>query len=213
MRLAISLCLIIAGSGLPAAAVTVTATDLDGLDLGATIVGPVGPTVETTLTNAAGDGIGDLISSVSCPVGFTTCTPPTNPAGTIYTYVHRVTPGVDLPNDPPFPSPSTILPLDNVREFRLNFGAAGFNGVAGYSFGEASTALNSGTEIGIEQLDDGSLVWSLPDNSGWGTNEVLTFFWQTTQPPSGPGGNYGIANDEQSGTAQGPLPVPVPLKL
>ncbi len=198
---------------LPATAITITATDLDGLDLGATIVGPVGPTVDTTLTNSAGEGIGDLINSVSCPAGFTTCTPPTNPIGTIYTYRHRVTPGVDFPNDPPFPSPGNILPLSNVREFRLNFAAAGFNGVAGYSFANADQVLNDGVEITTEQLDDGSLTWRLPENSGWDTNEEITFFWQTTQPPSGPGGSYGLANKSQSGTAQGPLPVPVTLKI
>ncbi|MGF1602288.1 MAG: exosortase, PEP-CTERM interaction domain protein [Thermosynechococcaceae cyanobacterium] len=214
MRLQLSSCVAISTtllSSLPAAAVTlIDSTNLDSLTLGEMIVGPVGPTVETTLANASGEGIGDLISSVSCPAGFAACTPPTNPAGTIYTYQHRVTPGVDLPNDAPFPSPGTILPLTNVREFRLNFPAAGFNGIAGYRFSDATTA---GAEIDTELLDDGSLVWRLGENSGWDTGESITFFWQTTQPPSGPGGSYGIANDSQSGTAQGPLPIPVSLRM
>jgi hypothetical protein len=200
-------------TSLSAVAATITPTDLDSLTLGERIIGPVGPTVDTTLTNSAGEGIGDLISSVSCPAGFTACTPPTNPAGTIYTYQHQVTPGVDFPNDPPFPTPATLLPLTNAREFRLNFPAAGFNGVAGYRFSEAATALNPGITITTEQLDDGSLVWRLPENSGWDTNESITFFWQTTQPSSGPGGSYGIANESQSGNAQGPLPIPVPLQM
>ncbi len=217
MGLNIRTSLVVAGLlsslGLPAAAVSVTSIDLDGLNLGATIVGPVGPTVDTTLTNTSGEGVGDLISSVSCPSGFTVCAPPNNPAGTIYTYRHQVTPGVDFPNDAPFPSPSTILPLTDVGTFRLNFSAEGFNGVAGYSFSDAANALNDGVEITTTQNNDGSIAWDLSDGSGWDTNESITFFWQTTQPPSGPGGSYGIANASQIGTAQGPLPIPVSLKL
>ncbi|MEO0378615.1 MAG: exosortase, PEP-CTERM interaction domain protein [Cyanobacteria bacterium P01_A01_bin.17] len=209
----IALAGLISSISLPAAAVTVTATDLDSLSLGPTIVGPVGPTVDTTFITADERGIGDFMSSVSCPAGFTVCTPPTNPAGTIYTYRHQVTPGIDLPNDPPFPSPNSLLPLSNTRDFQLDFGAAGFNGVAGYSFSDAEAALNDGVEIRIEQLDDGRLAWRLPENSGWDTNESLTFFWQTTQSPSGPDGSYTLASESELGSAQGPLPVPVPFEI
>jgi len=63
-----------------ASAAPVAATDLDGLALGAKIVGPVGPEVDTTFINAAGDGIGDLTSSVSCPAGVASCIPPDQPS-------------------------------------------------------------------------------------------------------------------------------------
>ena len=109
-----------------AVAVTIEATNLDGLSLGVKIVGPVGPDVETSFVNTSGEAVGDLSSSVSCPSGFSACIPPDNPAGTIYTYIHVVTPGVDLPNDPPFPAPDVSVPFDQVTEFTLGFPATGF---------------------------------------------------------------------------------------
>lgn len=196
-------------------AVPVTATDFDGLTLGAKIVGPVGSEVEVTLINTvnSGEGVGDLSSSVSCPDGFASCTPPSNPSGTIYTYVHTVTPGVDFPNDAPFPEPGTIVPFDNVSQFELGFAAEGFNGVAGYSFSEANTTLGGSDQFAIEHQADGSLSWSL-SSGGWDTGESITFFWQTTQPPSGPGGVYSINDGSVSGSGPGPLPtavVPEPI--
>ncbi|MEO1378442.1 MAG: exosortase, PEP-CTERM interaction domain protein, partial [Cyanobacteria bacterium J06635_10] len=169
-------------------------TNFDDLNLGATIVGPVGPEVETSLVNSSNQGLGDLTSSVSCPPGFTSCVPPENPQGTIYTYVHQVTPGVDFPNDAPFSEPENAIAFNNVQEFSLGFNASGFNGVAGYSFSEAQNAIGSDASFDIEQLDDGSLAWTLSGGEAWDTNssnpETVTFFWQTTQAPSGPGGTY-----------------------
>lgn len=192
-----------------AQAATFAPTDLDSLSLGAKIVGPVGPEVETTFVNASGEGIGDLSSSVSCPAGFSSCLPPANPAGTLYTYIHQVTPGVDFPNDPPFPAPGVVLPVEGVEAFRLNFPASGFNGVAGYSFSEAAAALGDTSNLTVEEANDGSLVWRAPADAGWDTSETISFFWQTTQNPSGPGGIYGLLGDGQSGTANGPVPTPV----
>ncbi len=184
-------------------------TDLDGLALGAKIVGPVGPEVETTFVNLTDQGIGDLISSVSCPGGIAQCVPPNNPTGTIYTYAHQVTPGVDLPNDPPFPSPDVITALDDVEQFRLGFVAEGFSGIAGFSFTDAASALGTPDAITIEHLDDGSLAWNVSTDA-WDTGESITLFWQTTQPPSGPGGTYIINNGVTVGSGAGPLPIPVP---
>lgn len=190
-------------------AVALEPTNLDELLLGEKIVGPVGPDVETTFVNGEGEGIGDLSSSVSCPAGFTSCIPPENPAGTVYTYIHEVTPGVDLPNDPPFPSPETVLPIDDARSFQLGFEAAGFNGVAGYSFSEAEAALEGDDMPTVEELEDGRLIWNIPESVEWNAGETISFFWQTSQNPSGPGGEYGLASEEQAGMAAGPLPVPV----
>lgn len=186
-------------------AVSLTATNLDSLTLGARIVGPVGPEVNTSLVNATGDSLGDLESSVSCPAGFAACVPPTNPPGTIYTYVHDVTPGVDSTNNAPFLPQPPVVPFNDVTEFSLGFDAAGFNGVAGFSF---SGAADAGGTFGIELLSDGSLVWTA-NGTYWGTGEKIAFFWQTTQPPSGPGGVYEASNGITSGTGAGPLPTPV----
>jgi hypothetical protein len=49
-----------------AGAVPIAATDLDTLILGAKIVGPVGPEVNTSLVDANGNSLGDLSGSVSC---------------------------------------------------------------------------------------------------------------------------------------------------
>ncbi len=188
-------------------------TNFDDLNLGATIVGPVGPEVETSLVNTSNQGLGDLTSSVSCPPGFTSCVPPENPAGTIYTYVHQVTPGVDFPNDAPFPLPENTIAFNDVQQFSLGFDAAGFNGIAGYSFSQAENVLGSDGSFDIEQLDNGSLVWNVSGGENWDTNnsnpETITFFWQTTQAPSGPGGTYIASNNSTSGSGNGPLPTPV----
>ena len=194
-------------------AASIKAINFDDLNLGATIVGPVGPEVETSLVNSDNQGLGDLTSSVSCPPGFTTCVPPQNPAGTIYTYVHQVTPGVDFPNDAPFPAPDVNTPFNDVQEFSLGFDAAGFNGVAGYSFSQAQNALGSDASFDIKQLDNGSLAWNLSGGAGWYTYssnpESITFFWQTTEAPSGPGCTYIASNITTNGSGNGPLPVPV----
>lgn len=187
-------------------------TDFDNVNLGATIVGPVGPEVETSLVNSSNQGLGDLTSSVSCPPGFTSCVPPENPQGTIYTYVHQVTPGVDFPNDVPFPAPENTIPFNDVNEFSLGFDASGFNGVAGYSFSQVENALGSDASFDIKQLDDGKLTWTVSGTEGWNTNsnpETITFFWQTTQAPSGPGGTYIASNNSTSGSGAGPLPIPI----
>lgn len=181
-------------------------TDLDSLRLGSKIEGPVGPEVETSFVNTSGNGVGDLSSSVSCPREISdNCTPSENPLGTLYTYVYEVTPGVDLPNDEPFPQPNRLQPFERVESFQLNFPAVGFNGVAGYSFSEAEEATEEETLV-IEISPDGSLIWRLPPEVAWEDGETISFFWQTTQPPVGPNGSYGLAGDGRLSGAVGPLP-------
>lgn len=186
-------------------ALPIISSNFDELPLGAKITGPVGPEVETSLVNSSGQAIGDLASSVSCPVGLLECSPPSNPPGTIYTYVHQVIPGIDLPNDAPFPHPFEVIPFENVGEFSLGFSASGFNGIAGYSFSEAAAADVS---FDIDISATGILRW-IADSANWGTDEQVTFFWQTTQPPVGPGGSYAIANAQDSGAGAGPLPLAI----
>lgn len=192
----------------PAAGAADPAVDLDGLGLGPKIVGPVGPEVNVSLTDGP-DTLGDLESSVACPGDYSACAPSTDPGGTIYTYIHRVTPGADTDNDAPFPAPGPALAFDGVREFRLNFSAAGFTGLAGYSFKDAAAALGGGGAFGVERRDDGSLVWTVSGGDGWDSGETVTFFWQTTQPPSGPKGQYALSNGKRTAIGNGPLPAPV----
>lgn len=198
-------------------AAPITATDLSTLPLGAKIVGPVGPEVETTIsfTDPSGNviGIADLISSVSCDARFTTDCSATAVAAfsdVVYTYQHQVIPGMDLPNDPPFPAPDSVIQFDGVTEFRLQFPAHGFLGVAGFDFGQTNAAINR-VDISIAQLSNGSLVWTLPNGSNWDTGERITFFWQTTQRPSGPGGAYAASNQTLDGVGNGPIPEPVSI--
>ena len=197
-------------AALPAAAAPVTALDLGTFDLSDVIVGPVGPTVETTITFTDDDdavvGIADLIS-------FVACSPSCEASDATYTYVHQITPGVDLPNDPPFGDPDRVVALDGVTEFSLGFEALGFTGEAGFDFGEAAAALDEG-DITIELTAAGQLVWSLPE--GFDTGETITFFWRSAFAPSGPGGVYGLTNGTLAGTGAGPIPgapVPVPGAL
>ena len=205
---------VVIGCGGSLAIGQITPTDLSGLSLGAKIVGPVGPEVETTIAFDDGGtitGIADLASSVSCDDRFAADCSAAAVAGTddvVYTYVHTVVPGVDFPNDPPFPAPDVVVPLDDATEFRLSFPAHGFNGVAGYDFAEATAAVGA-TPFTILQLTDDALVWSVPDGSGWDTGEPITFFWQTSQRPVGPGGIYAATNGTLAGTGNGPLPAPV----
>ncbi|GAA3960517.1 hypothetical protein GCM10022278_18290 [Allohahella marinimesophila] len=108
-----------------------------------------------------------------------------------------------MPNDPPFPEPVTVVDFDGVELFELGFEAYGFNGVAGYDFSEADLA---GVNFSIDQGASGSLAW-IADGQGWGTGEAITFFWQSTQAPAGPGGLYSISNPTGSGAGAGPVPV------
>lgn len=194
---------------------TITPTDLTGLVIGDEIVGPAGPRVENhfTFTDTAGDkiGIAFLSSSVSCDSRFTNgCTAGavSSFSDVVYTYQHEVTPGADVATNPPFMAPDAIVAFDDVTEFRLQFPAHGFLGVAGFDFDQATTAIG-GVGIGIEQLADGSLSWTVP--AGWGTGDPITFFWQSTQRPTGPTGLYATTNQTLSGVAFGPIPaVPEP---
>jgi len=190
----------------------ITATDLNSLTLGANIVGPVGETVDAYFTNIDDKSLGDIRGGVACPAGFVDCIPANNPAGTIYTYVYEIAPGVDLfPADsPPLPAkPGLASPaFDNVTEFRLNL-APGSNGVAGFDFTQADSALGTGADFTIELLDE-VLTWTVSGGtSAWNTGEIIRFFWQTTQPPSGPGRVYGISNGSDAGGAVGPSPTPL----
>jgi hypothetical protein len=183
--------------------------DFNALTLGAFVVGPVGTEVDSSFVTGGGDSAGNFSAGAACPDGFATCVPPSVPAGSIYTYVIDVVPGAEtIPNDAPFPEPATIVDPGVVSSFSLGFAPAGFNGVAGYDFTQAA---NEGLAFSIEEDDTtGYLTWtSIADD--WTAGDAMTFFFQTTQGPSGPGGQYVLTGDLASGTAAGPLPAPIPV--
>ena len=180
-------------------------TDFASLTLGGTVQGPLGPEVEASLA-ADGVAIADIASRVQCPEGIDPCDPDTAEEGTIYTYIYEVRPGFDGPNDPPFEMPETVRPIQSASSFALAFPAHGFTGVAGYSVYDAGDVLAEGFVASISCVDN-QIIWSFPEESGWSTGETITFFWQTTQPPSGPDGEYRFVGDELEATGPGPLPT------
>jgi len=189
----------------------ISPTDLNTYTLGPSIIGPVGPTVEASFVNNSNESLGDIRSGVACPEGFVTCVPTNNPAGTIYTYVYEIAPGVNaFSNDAPFPQPPLASPaFDEATVFQLDF-APGSNGIAGFDFTQADSSLGANANFQIELLND-ILTWTVSGgDSDWNTGEIITFFWQTTQPPTGPGKVYEISNVSDTGGAIGPNPAAVP---
>ncbi|MGB3378372.1 MAG: hypothetical protein WBA55_06345, partial [Allopontixanthobacter sediminis] len=67
-----------------AMAAALDAGDFMDLQLGAKIVGPQGPEVTGTMSNAEGN-FADIRSFVACPAGMDPCDPKSAPEGTLYT--------------------------------------------------------------------------------------------------------------------------------
>jgi hypothetical protein len=181
-------------------------TAFASLMLGGTVQGPLGPEVEASLV-VEDTALGDIASRVQCPEGIDPCNPDTAEEGMIYTYIHEVRPGFDGPNDPPFAMPERVHPVESASSFSLSFPAHGFTGVAGYSIYDAEDVLANGLNGSIS-CADGRITWSFPEESGWSTGETITFFWQSTQPPSGPDGEYLFVADGLEATGPGPMPTP-----
>ena len=145
-------------------AVSVTPTDLDGIELGEIIVGPNGPTPTDTLESSTGETFGELTSSVFNNDG-------------LFTFTHTVTPGV----------PERFPGIDS---FSTGFGVLGFTGVAGYDFAEATAA---GVPVFVDLSDEtGELSWFAASEGAtlFNNGESITFFWQSTVGPAGPIGVY-----------------------
>ena len=188
----------------PSAPRTLVAADFGELELGARIEGPVGPEVEASIT-ADGRSIGDIVSYVTCPDEYDECDPEDVPDGTVFTYVHIVTPGVDEPNDPPFNRPVGLDEVEAATVFSTVRQASGFTGAIGYDRAQARKALG---EDGVIQTssDNGTLQWRVVGGNGWQTGEPITFFWQSTLPPAGPAEAFSLRADEKIAMASGPFP-------
>ena len=174
---------------------TLVPADLGQLVLGARIEGPEGP--ETSGTFAIdGETLAEVVSYVACPEGLDPCEPETAPEGTVYTYVHRVTPTEGVKG-------ATL--------FRTSRTATGFANVIGFDKAEAVDVLGEDGEIDVAS-DNGALVWRVIGGDGWTAGETLTFYWQSTIAPKGSREAFQFEADGVSAIGTGPFPpreVPV----
>ncbi|UYH55729.1 hypothetical protein N6L26_04000 [Qipengyuania sp. SS22] len=183
---------------------TLVGADLDLSTLGAKIVGPQGPEVETVLS-AGNRQIGTLVSYVACPAGTPVCEPGEMPAGTVYTYVHAIT-----LVDAEVAAEDPVADASDLREtpptlFRTLRAATGFNQAVGYSTAEAEAALGDPDAISITN-DNGSLIWRVVRGSGWQPGGTVTLWWQSTTAPQGPAEAYQFELDGQQVATTGPFP-------
>jgi len=135
--------------------------------------------------------IATVSSYVACPEGVTACDPKTLPPETVYTYVHRVTPGDGVT--------STTL-------FRTARPAGGFANGVGYDNAQAAAALGPNGQIDVE-ADNGALVWRVIGGDGWKAGEPITFYWQSTMPPAGSSDAYLVETDGSVAIGSGPFPA------
>jgi hypothetical protein len=121
--------------------------------------------------------------------------------------------------------------VTNVSEFTVDYGISGFNGVAGYSFGDVGSAMasatnnNPATAFDIWFRDEAFLtsgvneLWfttqsALTNNDNdwaWITDSEITFFYQSSVGPTS--GNCGMVNSVVAGTTNLAAAVPEPSTL
>lgn len=136
--------------------------------------------------------IATVASYVACPEGVAACDPKALPPDTIYTYVHRVTPGKAVAS-------ATL--------FRTARPAAGFANGMGYDNAQAAAALGPDGEIDVA-ADNGALVWRVVGGDGWKAGETITLYWQSTQPPAPrPLDAYLVETDGSVAIGSGPFPA------
>jgi len=168
---------------------TLVPADLGALVLGARIEGSDGP--ETTGTFAVdGEALAEVVSYVACPEGLAPCDPRTAPEGTVYTYVHQVTPAEGV---------------QSATLFRTSRAAVGFANVIGFAQAEAVDVLGEDGQIDVSS-DNGALVWRVIGGNGWTAGETLTFYWQSTLPPEGAREAFQFEADGVSAQGSGPFP-------
>jgi hypothetical protein len=171
----LAMSLLVAGE---ASATLVTPVDLDAWVGGGSIALPLVDLF--TVANPAPPTMGEITNNVFFD-------------GTLYTYVHKVTPSLN----------------DNFL-FNTALPVAGFTGVAGWSFSGAAGAGGTGLagDFLINEVS-GQLNWItlFGGSAGWDLNEPITFFFVSTRPPGI--GDYNLLSTE-AGTAQSYTPVPEP---
>lgn len=191
-----------------ALAEALAAGDFIDLQLGAKIVGPQGPEVTGAMSNAEGN-FADIRSFVACPAGMDPCDPKTAPEGTIYTYVHVVYPGEDNKAKTGSGRENNSSDIERATAFKMIRPANGFTGKAGYSKAEAKAAIGEKADVVITCASR-ALVWTVSAGDGgdqWEQAEPLTFYWQSTLPPTGPAVAYAIDANYAEATGPGPYPA------
>ena len=151
----------------------------------------------------------DLRGYVACPQGMDPCDPKTAPAGTVFTYVFVVYPGGDNDEDTGVGSNNTASDIERATAFRMVMPAHGFTGNAGYAKPEALAAIGTKADV-VVTCDNGGLVWTVSAGDGgdqWEQKEPLTFYWQSTLPPSGTAPAYVFDADSTFSTGSGPYPA------
>ncbi|MFB0611353.1 hypothetical protein [Aurantiacibacter poecillastricola] len=183
---------------------TLVASGFNDQQIGPKIAGPEGSEVESELT-LDGRKVADLVSYVTCPAPADDeepaeeCVPGEMPEGTVYTYVHRVTPV------------ETEDQLDAPIAFRTTRVAHGFANNIGYDREQGEAVLGDGYSIRVQE-DNGALAWRVEMSDGWDAGEELTFFWQSTLPPEGPVEAYAAATENGRAYGTGPFP-PAPEEV
>lgn len=188
-------------------AMALKAGDFGELQLGAKIVGPQGPEVKAAISNEAGN-FGDMTSYVACPNGMPECDPKTAPEGTVYTYVHIVYPGEDNDGSTGVGAGNTSSDVERATAFRMTRPATGFTGNVGFSKAEAIAAVGEKADV-VVTCDGGALVWTVSAGDGgdqWEAREPITFWWQSTVPPSGPADAYQLTANYTDAVGSGPYP-------
>jgi hypothetical protein len=165
---------------------TLVPADFATLKLGAKITGADA----TGKFVSDGQGLAEVVSYVACPEGVTACDPKALPAGTVYTYVHRVIPGKAVAS-------ATL--------FRTARPAPAFANGVGYDNAQASAALGPDGQIDVS-ADNGALVWRVIGGNGWKAGEPITFYWQSTLPPAGTSDAYLVESDGSVAVGNGPFP-------
>ncbi|MXP28906.1 hypothetical protein GRI58_08730 [Porphyrobacter algicida] len=193
---------------------TLVAADYDHSALGAKIDLGIAPDEELPIKDAQGKQIATLLASVACPQDSTQCVPKDMPKGTVYTYLLTIT-----PTPPSLGSPEPIAPLETGAAsttpraenppvlFRLTRAATGFNGAVGYSHSQALDALGSEDAITVN-YDTDEIIWRVTDGSGWEAGMPITFWWQSTVPPTGTAKAYHLEIGGHSAVVDAPFPPP-----
>jgi hypothetical protein len=200
---------------------TLVAADLPQA-LGAKIAGPQGPDPEFAVI-ADGQVVAKIVSHVACPPTRTAdgdplpsaetpaCDPALAPEGTVYTYVHTITPtAAEPPEATPAPADAegeAAAPTDvSPPLFRMTRAAPGFKGAVGYDLKQAEAALGARDPITVT-LDNGRLVWRVTRGAGWKPGAPVTVWWQTTAPPDGPQQAFRLELDGMSHRVRAPFPA------
>ncbi|MGZ3173801.1 MAG: hypothetical protein ACXWJC_12180 [Croceibacterium sp.] len=166
---------------------TLVPADFASLTLGAKVVG------SDAKGRFVSDGqtLAEVSSYVACSDGVTNCDPGSLPGGTVYNYVHVVTPDRGVTS-------ATL--------FRTARPVGGFANGVGYDNAQAATALGPNGQIDVA-ADNGALVWRVIGGDGWKAGEPITFYWQSTLPPGPATDAYLVETDGSMAIGSGPFPA------